>query len=70
MNVDSFSITSDYLRKEIFEIDDFLRKTFIPQYKKEVLELYEKEYKEKFEDVVLHYEGKNQLLITSQSRLK
>jgi len=60
MRADSFSITSDYLHKEIVDINNFIKKVFFPKFKKEVLELYEQEYKDQFEHVVLCYDGKNQ----------
>ncbi len=61
-NLDAFDVSSRKLGNEIIEIDEFLHKQLIPQYKQEVLNLYENSFKEKFENVVLHYDGNNKLI--------
>ena len=62
MRKDAFDISSACLKDEIIEIDEFVHNQLIPQYKQEVLNLYENFFKERFENVVLHYDGKNQLI--------
>ena len=58
----AFDITSESIGDEITNIDEFVRKQLIPQYKQEVLNFYENFFKERFEHVVLNYDGTNKIV--------
>jgi len=61
-SLDAFDISSKKIENEIIEIDEFFHKQLIPKYKQEVLNLYENFFKEKLENVILHYDGDNKLI--------